>query len=105
MPDTVHVQLQFDRLFNLHGFVVNKDDHDRIVDGMVKNGADPVEYGASLLFVQGYEASMEALATLLYADPDVTSVDPETVEFEMPFPVDAVVDEWTFRHLCGYQSD
>ena len=105
MADTVHVQLRFDRMFNLYGRPVHKQDHDRIVDGMVDNGADPVAYGEWPLFVEGYEAGMEALATLLYADPDVTSVDPETVEFEMPFPVDAVVDEWTFRHLCGYQSD
>lgn len=89
--------------FTMHkGYVtgrpVDDADNERIIEGMRANGW-PHGDGVEPYFSQGREALADDIAALtedhasqvamLYAHGNIE--------------IDA--DEWTFRHLCGYQSD
>lgn len=83
------VSLWLDRTGCLYGQPTNTEDYERIAALMRKNGADILP-GQSLLFVDGdVEFALHAL--------EVSEVS--------TFESTALVDDWTFRHLCGYQSD
>lgn len=79
---------------DLLGDPYESDTRNRLLRIMTSNGYDGDE-GTPLLFVQGNEEAEKAL--------DALGVDAR--EVGDGYDHFAWVDEWTFRHLCGYQSD
>lgn len=86
----MQVELKVDNQGNLYGRPINDKS---VIDGMVANGADRATYNDWPLFVQGHENAIDALKAL------------EVTVGASVFPERHDVDEWTFRHLCGYQND
>lgn len=75
---------------------VDPEDKRRIVEGMNANGAG-LEPDAPPYF-----AGLGAFA----ADCEALGLGQEHVDrLYSQGSIEADVDEWTFRHLCGYQSD
>lgn len=86
----------------LHDYVtarpVEDADNQRIIEGMRENGW-PYEDDVEPYFIQNFNYVIDDFESLSHTSGRHIAqlVEEGTVELD--------VDDWTFRHLCGYQSD